>query len=106
MTEFQELVKDAPNFASMERGELAVYAYAMYTAGAKVDAENAKLKADAERMFQANVEKNNEVLELLGDNAKLRELLVEVLHELDKAEENVSHGWFWEAARELRVEVD
>ena len=39
-----------------------------------LQAENAKLKADMERMFQANVEKNNEVLKLLGNNAKLREL--------------------------------
>lgn len=44
MTEFQELVKDAPEFALMERGELAIYAYAMYAAGVKADAENAKLR--------------------------------------------------------------
>lgn len=44
MTEFQELVKDAPKFASMERGELVARAYAMYAAGAKMDAENAKLR--------------------------------------------------------------
>lgn len=44
MTEFQELVKDAPKFASMERGELVAYAYAMCAAGAKTDAENAKLR--------------------------------------------------------------
>lgn len=44
MTEFQELVKDAPKFASMERGELVTYAYAMYAAGAKTDSENAKLR--------------------------------------------------------------
>lgn len=69
-----------------------------------LDDENAKLKVDVERMFQANVEKNNEILGLLADNAELRELLVEVLHELDKVEKNVSHGWFWEAARELGVE--
>lgn len=72
---------------------------------ALLESENAKLKADVGRMFNANVEKNNEILGLLADNAKLRELLVEVLHELDKVEENVSHGWFWEAARELGVEV-
>lgn len=44
MTEFQELVKDAPKFVSMERGELVAYAYAMYASGAKMDAENAKLR--------------------------------------------------------------
>ena len=44
MTELQELVKDAPKFASMERGELVAYAYAMYAAGVKMDAENAELR--------------------------------------------------------------
>ena len=44
MTELQELIKDAPKFDLMERGELVVYAYAMYAAGAKADAENAKLR--------------------------------------------------------------
>lgn len=44
MTEFQELIKDAPKFDSMERGELVAYAYAIYAAGAKADAENAKLR--------------------------------------------------------------
>ena len=44
MTEFQELIKDAPKFDLMERGELVAYAYSMYAAGAKADAENAKLR--------------------------------------------------------------
>ena len=44
MTEFQELVKDAPKFVSMERGELVARAYAMYAAGVKMDVENAKLR--------------------------------------------------------------
>ena len=44
MKEFQELVKDAPKFASMERGELVAYAYAMHATGTKMDAENAKLR--------------------------------------------------------------
>ena len=43
MTEFQELVKDAPKYASMERGELVAYAYAMYATGQKMEADNAKL---------------------------------------------------------------
>lgn len=38
---FEELVKDAPNFVSMERGELVLCAYAMYAAGTKANAENA-----------------------------------------------------------------
>lgn len=41
-----------------------------------------------------------------AENAKLRELVSEVLHELDKAEPDVTHGWFCEAARELGVEVE
>lgn len=44
MTEFQELVKDAPIFASMEHGELVAYAYGMYAAGAKAEAENHRLR--------------------------------------------------------------
>ena len=44
MTEFQELIKDAPNFVSMERGELVVYAYGMYAAGVKTNTENIKLR--------------------------------------------------------------
>lgn len=51
MTELQELVKDSPKFASMEHGELVIYAYAMYAAGTKVDADNAKLRELAVRMF-------------------------------------------------------
>ena len=45
MTEFQELTKNAPNFASMEHGELVTYAYGLYAAGTKTDAENTKLRA-------------------------------------------------------------
>lgn len=52
MTEFQELVKDAPKFASMEHGELVIYAYAMYAAGAKMDAEIAKLRELARGLGQ------------------------------------------------------
>lgn len=44
MTEFQELTKNAPNFTSMEHGELVTYAYAMYAAGVKTDTEKAKLR--------------------------------------------------------------
>lgn len=44
MTEFQELTQDAPNFVSMERGELVAYAYGMFAAGTKSNAENAKLR--------------------------------------------------------------
>ena len=44
MTEFQELIKDAPKFTSMEHGELVRYAYGMYAAGTKTNVENAKLR--------------------------------------------------------------
>lgn len=44
MTEFQELIQDAPNFVSMERGELVAYAYGMFAAVTKANGENAKLR--------------------------------------------------------------
>ena len=53
MTEFQELVKDAPKFVSMERGELVAYAYAMYATGQKMEADNAKLRELVARMAEA-----------------------------------------------------
>lgn len=42
---------------------------------------------------------------LKAENAKLRELAKDALHELDKAEPSASHGWFWEAASELGIEA-
>lgn len=51
MTEFQELIKDAPKFASMERGELVAYAYGMYAAAVKADAENDRLRELVRDMF-------------------------------------------------------
>lgn len=64
MTEFQELVKDAPNFASMERGELVAYAYAMYATGQKMEADNTKLREriDAAHMSRLLTENENESL--------------------------------------------
>ena len=52
MSEFQELVKDAPQFVSMERGELVTYAYAMFAAGTKADSENAKLRELVRDMWE------------------------------------------------------
>lgn len=40
----------------------------------KIQAENTKLRDDVERMFNVNVEKNGEIVRLLDENAKLREL--------------------------------
>ena len=51
MTEFQELINDAPKFASMGHGELVARAYAMYASGVKTDAENAKLRELASGMY-------------------------------------------------------
>lgn len=53
MTEFQELTQDAPNFVSMERGELVTYAYGMFAAGTKANVENAKLRKLAKRLARA-----------------------------------------------------
>jgi len=39
-----------------------------------IEAENAKLRDERDRMYKANVEKNGEILRLLEENAKLREL--------------------------------
>jgi hypothetical protein len=69
MTEFQELIKDAPKFDLMERGELVAYAYAMYAAGAKAEAENAKLMEDAADTI---LSLRDRAQELQAENAKLR----------------------------------
>lgn len=42
-------------------------------------AENARLQGECERMFQANVEKNRTIAELVADNAKLRGLAGELM---------------------------
>lgn len=56
MTEFQELTQDAPNFVSMERGELVTYAYGMFAAGTKANVENAKLRELARDLHMAYIE--------------------------------------------------
>lgn len=73
MTEFQELVKNAPKFASMECGELVAYAYAMYAAGVKTDAENAKLR---ELMKDIDEVADPFLWEFIG--RRMRELGIEV----------------------------
>ena len=45
----------------------------------KAEDENKRLCNERERLFQANVEKNGEILRLLEENAKLRELVKEAL---------------------------
>lgn len=42
--ELRELIKDAPRFEHMERGELVAHAYGLFAAGNKAGAENAKLR--------------------------------------------------------------
>ena len=44
MDKLQELTKNAPKFEQMERGELVAYAYGLFAAGTKADAENDKLR--------------------------------------------------------------
>lgn len=68
----------------------------------------ADLVDERERLFQANVEKNNEMLRLVRENAKLRELCERCAIELyangnvtDAATENL-----FDDMRELGVEVD
>lgn len=39
----------------------------------RLKTENAELRDERDRMYKANVEKNNEILQLLAENAKLRE---------------------------------
>ena len=79
MTEFQELIQDAPNFVSMEHGELVAYAYGMFAAGTKVDAENSKLR------------------ECLQDLAE---------HILEDDGFGLDYGWMLDRIRELGVEVE
>ena len=45
--------------------------------------ENARLQEECERMFQANVEKNRTIAELVTDNAKLRVLAGELMRMAD-----------------------
>jgi len=76
MTEFQELVKNAPSFESMEHGELVAYAYAMFAAGTMADAENAKLRELGKQYELVIVDYRAEV-------AELRELVRDMWQELD-----------------------
>lgn len=46
-------------------------------------AENTRLQEECERMFQANVEKNRTIAELVADNAKLRVLAGELMRIAD-----------------------
>lgn len=71
MTEFQELTQDAPNFVSMERGELVAYAYGMFAAGTKANAENTKLREEFDKM---DVWHSKELTAAMDENAKLRKL--------------------------------
>lgn len=74
----------------------------------------ADLVDERERLFRANVEKNNEMLRLVGENAKLRELVRSVLvlrHDavykwLDATTAEVCGKSFTEQACELGIEVD
>jgi hypothetical protein len=82
----------------------------------QLSAENAKLRDERDRMYKANVEKNGEILRLLKDNAKLRELVREMWAYAEQellCDENCSYGavcdWrdcvFKRRMRELGVDV-
>lgn len=108
MTEFQELVKDAPNFVSMERGKLVAYAYAMYAAGKKTDAENEKLREEFNKM---DVWHSKELTAAMDENAKLRKLFSDFWAWADPpfALKSGTFEQFMEIvdrARELGMEVD
>lgn len=66
----------------------------------------ADLVDERERLFQANVEKNGEVLRLVAENAKLREL-VKRYHRLVAGTDEL---WSWQSVyaelQELGIEVD
>lgn len=66
----------------------------------------ADLVDERERLFQANVEKNGEVLRLVAENAKLREL-VKRYHRLVVGTDEL---WSWQSVyaelQELGIEVD
>ena len=81
MTEFQELTQDAPNFVSMERGELVAYAYGMFAAGTKANAENAKLREELDDQASYDqilsdilCQQTELCIKAEADNAKLWEL--------------------------------
>ena len=106
MTEFQEFTQDAPNFVSMERGELVAYAYGMFAAVTKVEAENAKLR---ESLEYANNEWENESMEYLStqvDNAKLRELVRDMCVWAYIDSDCDLEDRFADRIRELGVEVE
>lgn len=110
MTEFQELTQDAPNFVSMERGELVAYAYGMFAAGTKANAENAKLREEFDKM---DVWHSKELTAAMDENAKLRKLArlmwkpfcwAQSGYEVCLTDEQEAE--IHDMARELGVEVD
>jgi len=83
----------------------------------RTNAENAKLRERAGNLFNAVFAKNNELIDLLCENEKLRELvrdmgeLLDVLTECDLACRHYHDGcigdcYYVNARRELGVEVD
>ena len=85
MTEFQELTQDAPNFVSMERGELVAYAYGMFAAGTKANAEKARLRELVRFIMHQCNDGNPRCDECVGWNGgecvallRMRELRIEV----------------------------
>lgn len=92
------------------------YWYVPMERAERLESENAKLRDERDRMYKANVEKNGEILRLLKDNAKLRELVREMWAYAEQellCDENCSYGavcdWrdcvFKRRMRELGVDV-
>jgi len=72
----------------------------------QLSAENAKLRDERDRMYKANVEKNGEILRLLEENAKMRELLSSYWKRTHSpVSPNVERDYLLEM-RELGIEVD
>lgn len=90
---------------------LGLTANQLAKAASNLEAENAKLRDERDRMYKANVEKNGEILRLLEENAKLRELAVRMFHTIEWSD-RMSDSMYWPSfsyereLRELGVEVD
>ena len=97
--------------------ELRIEAERLCDENERLEAENAKLRERAGNLFNAVFAKNNELIDLLCENEKLRELvrdmgeLLDVLTECDLACRHYHDGcigdcYYVNARRELGVGVD
>lgn len=61
----------------------------------RANAENAKLRDERDRMYKANVKKNGEILRLLEENAKLRELVNHMVTHIEFTSEEDGEPMCW-----------